>query len=170
MFKILLSTILLLQVSILIPSAHAAETGTALKADSLRAEPYADAKTVGTFAKNDKVEILGKQGAWLKVKAPKSTGWVRLLSVKRGTTTTGSQTSGVLNVASGRAGTGQVVATTGVRGLSEQELKSAKFNEDEMKKLESLTLSASQGQQFANNGGLKAGKFNYLPAAAEGAR
>jgi hypothetical protein len=170
MLKALLSTLLLLQASIFMASVYAAETGTALKADSLRAEPYADAKTVGSFAKNDKLEILSKQGAWLKVKTPKSTGWVRLLSVKRGTASTGSQTSGVLNVASGRAGTGQIVATTGVRGLSEQELKSAKFNEDEMKKLESLTLNASQGQQFANSGGLKASKFSYLPAAPEGTR
>lgn len=170
MLKALLSTLLLFQASIFIPNAYAAEIGTTLKADSLRAEPYADAKTIGTFAKNQKVEILGKQGAWLRIKTPKSTGWVRLLSVKRGTTTTGSQTSGVLGVASGRAGTGQVVATTGVRGLSEQELKSAKFNESEIKKLDSLTLNTNQGQQFANSGGLKASKFSYLPAATEGAR
>ncbi|CAG0962635.1 hypothetical protein MTYP_00815 [Methylophilaceae bacterium] len=150
--------------------AFSAETGTALKADSLRAEPYADARTVGSFARNDKVEILTRQGAWLKVKTAKTTGWVRLLSVKRGTTASGNQAAGVLGVASGRAGTGQVVATTGVRGLSEEELKSAKFNEEEIRKLESNTLSASQGQQFASNGGLKAAKFGYLPAATEGAR
>lgn len=158
MFKVLLAALFLL------PSlAYAAEMGTALKTDSLRAEPYADAKTVGTFAKNDKVEILNKQGAWLKVKTAKTTGWVRLLSVKRGTTTAVSSTSGALSVATGRAGTGQVVATTGVRGLSEEDLKSAKFDEAEIKKMESHTLKASQGQQFASSSGLKAIKFNYLP-------
>ncbi len=145
------------------PASLAAEAGIALKADSLRAEPYADAKTVGSFVKNEKVQILGKQGAWLKVKTAKSTGWVRLLSVKRGTSTANGSTSGALSVASGRAGTGQVVATTGVRGLSEQDLKSAEFSEAQISKLESHTLSASQGQQFADAGGLKAIKFNYLP-------
>ncbi len=170
MLKALLSTLLLIQASFFMPSAYAVETGVALKPDSMRIEPYADAKIVGTFIKDQKVEILSRQGAWLKVKTAKASGWVRLLSVRRGTTTTGSQTSGVLNVASGRAGTGQVVATTGVRGLSEQELKSAKFNEAEISKMESLTIKAAQGQKFAASGGLQATKLNYLPATAGGAK
>ncbi|MEZ0232410.1 MAG: SH3 domain-containing protein [Methylophilaceae bacterium] len=140
-----------------------AEMGTALKADTLRKEPYADAKTSGSFARGDKVEVITKQGAWLKVKAAKSTGWVRLLSVKRGSTATANQTAGILSVASGRAGTGQVVATTGVRGLTEEELKDAKFNEAEVKSLESYTQSTAQGQKFAKAGNLKAIKLEYLP-------
>ena len=42
----------------------AGEAGTALKADILRAEPYADAKTAGNLNKNDAVDILAKKGAW----------------------------------------------------------------------------------------------------------
>jgi len=145
-------------------SSLAAETGSALKNDNLRAEPYADAKVSGSFKRGDSLEILKKQGAWLQVKTRKSTGWVRLLSVKRGTATTGNQAAGVLAVASGRAGTGQVVSTTGVRGLSEQELKAAKFNETEVKTLESYTLSAEQGQQFAKAGNLKPIAFANLKA------
>lgn len=170
MLKAFISILFLLQTCLLMPSVLAAETGIALKADSMRVEPYTDAKVVGTFIKNDKVEILSKQGAWLKVKTSKASGWVRLLSVRRGTVSTTSQTSGALSVASGRAGTGQVVATTGVRGLSEQELKSAKFNEAEISKMESLTLKAGQGQKFAAGGKLQTTKLNYLPANAEGAK
>ena len=155
---------LLLAVILMPGFAIAAETGTALKADSIRAEPYADAKTTGKFSRGDKLEILTKQGAWLKVKTAKTSGWVRLLSVKRGTSSAGgtSNAEGVLNMATGRSGTGQVVATTGVRGLSEEDLKSAKFNEAEVKKLEGYTQSAEQGQKFAGSGGLKATKFAYL--------
>lgn len=169
MLKALFSTILLLQF-ILIPSVFAAEAGTALRADSMRAQPFSDAKIVGSFSKNEQLQILTRQGAWLQVKTGKATGWVRLLSVKRGTTTTASQASGALSVASGRAGTGQVVATTGVRGLSEQELRSAKFNEAEISKMESMTLKADQGKSFATSGKLQATKLNYLPAHAEGAK
>lgn len=146
-------------------AALAAEAGTALKNDTLRKEPYADAKTAGSFKRGESLQILKKQGAWLQVKTPKSTGWVRLLSVKRGTSTTGNQTSGVLAAASGRAGTGQVVSTTGVRGLSEQELKAAKFNESEIKTMESYTLSANDGRSFANAGKLKPIAFANLKAA-----
>ena len=134
----------------------AAETGSALKNDSMRFEPFSDAKVTGSFTRGEGLEIIKKQGAWLQVKTKKSTGWVRLLSVKRGASSSASnQTSGVLAAASGRAGTGQVVSTTGIRGLSEQELKAAKFNETEVKTLESYTLSAEQGKQFATAGKLK---------------
>lgn len=154
----------------LLPSLHgsaalAAEAGTALKNDTLRKEPYADAKTAGNFIRGEKVEILKKQGAWLQVKTKKTTGWVRLLSVKRGTSTAGNQTAGILAAASGRAGTGQVVSTTGVRGLSEQELKAAKFNESEIKTMESYTQSADDGRSFANAGKLKPIAFANLKAA-----
>lgn len=146
-------------------TALAAETGTALKNDTIRKEPYADAKTAGSFTRGESLEILKKQGAWLQVKTKKSTGWVRLLSVKRGASTTGNQTAGILAAASGRAGTGQVVSTTGVRGLSEEELKAAKFNEAEIKTMESYTLSADDGRNFANAGKLKPIAFANLKAA-----
>jgi hypothetical protein len=143
----------------------AAETGSALKADVIRKEPYSDAKKTGDIARGEKLQILGKKGAWLNVKTTKAGGWVRLLSVKRGAASSGSQVKGVLDVASGRAGTGKVVATTGVRGLNEEELKNAKYSEVEVKKLESFTITSGQAQQFAKSGGLKAVKFNYLPAS-----
>jgi hypothetical protein len=157
---IFLATIFLLPGSCL-----AKELGTALKADSLRSEPYADAKTTGSFARGENLEILSKKGAWLQVKTAKSSGWVRLFSVKRSANgaSGANQISGVLGIASGRAGTGQVLATTGVRGLSEEELKNAKFNEVEVSLLESHSQSAEQSRQFASKGGLKAIPFTYLP-------
>ncbi len=143
--------------------ALAGETGTALKLDSLRAEPFADAKSVGSLNKNDSVEILTKKGAWLQVKSKKSTGWVRLLSVKRGGAS--SSGSGLSDIASGRTGTGKVVSTTGIRGLSAEELKAAKFNEDEMKKMEGYAVNPSDGQRFANAGGLVTTNMSYFKGA-----
>ena len=141
----------------------AGESGTAIKMDSLRAEPFADAKTVGSLAKNDSVEILTKKGAWLQVKSKKSTGWVRLLSVKRGGVS--SSGSAISDVASGRTGTGKVVSTTGIRGLSAEELKAAKFNEEEMKQMESYQTSAADAKSYAAAGGLSANKMAYLSGA-----
>ena len=81
---------------------------------------------------------------------------MRLLSVKRGgASASGSNVSGALDVASGRAGTGKVVSTTGVRGLSAEELKAAKFSESEVKFLEAQTVDSIQAQVFASEGGLK---------------
>ena len=156
---------LILKIGLLIAlGAHihalASEAGTALKADILRSEPFADAKTVGNINKNDALDILSKKGAWLQVKSRTKTGWVRILSVKRGGTTNSG--SNIADIASGRTGTGKVVSTTGIRGLSAEELKAAKFNEDEMKKMESYTLAPADGQKFANAGGLASNKLAYL--------
>lgn len=142
-----------------------ADMGTALKTDSLRAEPFADAKTAGNINRGDTLQILTKQGAWLKVKSKKNAGWVRILSVKRGAaSSTTSSASDVLSMASGRAGTGNVVATTGVRGLSSEDLKSAKFNESEVKLMESQAQTSAQAREFAANGRLKSVSMSYLPA------
>jgi len=164
-----LSTLIVLGLSSPIAS-FGGDAGTALKADTLRSTPFADAKSIGTLSKNDAVDILAKKGAWLQVTTQKSTGkkstgWVRLLSVKRGGASNSNQAKGLADVASGRAGTGKVVSTTGIRGLSAEELKTAQFNETEMKKLESYTLTSNDGQKFATAGGLTATKVPYFTGA-----
>ncbi|OYZ04834.1 MAG: ligand-binding protein SH3 [Methylophilales bacterium 16-45-7] len=141
----------------------AAESGTALKADTLRTQPYADAKSSGALVKNESLQILSKKGAWLQVKTKKATGWVRLLSVKRAGT--GNALKGTMDVATGRAGTGKVVSTTGIRGLSAEELKAAKFNEAEMNKLDGYAVNKSVAQQFATSGGLSSNQTAYLKGA-----
>lgn len=152
--KQLIGIILLSATPILV--CFASEKGVVLKVDSLRSEPYADAKTIGKLAKGDHVDILSKKGAWLQVKSNRNSGWVRLLSVKRGSIqNSGNGIVGAIDIASGRAGTGKVVSTTGVRGLSAEDLKAAKFNEAEVKLMESYTIEPSLAKSFANDGGLK---------------
>jgi hypothetical protein len=148
---------------LLMTPAIAAETGTLLKADALRAEPFGDAKTLVALAVGDKVEILKKDGGWLQVKAKKGTGWVRMLSVRRGEAAKKpGEAAGVLNLASGRAGTGKVVATTGIRGLNEEELKTATFNEAELKLAESYATRGADAKKFAAQGKLAARPLPYL--------
>jgi uncharacterized protein YgiM (DUF1202 family) len=146
--------------------AGAQETGTALKADEIKAEPFKDAKTLGKIAKGDKVEILGRQSGWLQVKAGSKKGWVRMLSVRRGQAgqkDAAQQIGGVAGLATGRAGTGEVVSSTGVRGLSEEELKGARFDEAQVVKAESHAASAADAKTFAAQGKLTAQKIAFLP-------
>jgi len=153
----------------LVGATWAGERGSALKADDIKAEPYRDARTVGALKAGDAVEILKSQGGWLQVKSVKGNGWVRMLSIRRGAARTGSSDlSGLAGVATGRAGTGQVVATTGVRGLNEEELKAAKFDEAQVKKLESFSVGKAEAQKFAAAGKLAARSLEYLPAPEAG--
>jgi uncharacterized protein YgiM (DUF1202 family) len=145
--------------------ALAGESGRMLKADQLRAKPFLDAKAVGTLAPGDRVEILQKQGGWFQVKTAKGGGWVRMLSVRRGAARqSGNEVAELFGLASGRAGTGRVVATTGIRGLSEDELKAAQYNEAELQALESYAATRAEAQQFAASGKLVPRTVEYLPA------
>ena len=146
-------------------TAVAGERGTSLKADDLKAEPFRDARTVGSLNAGDSVEILKKQGGWFQVKSGKGSGWVRMLSIRRGEARKGSvDAAGVLDLASGRAGTGRVVASTGIRGLGEEDLKAAKYNELELKKAESFAATQAEAWRFAAEGKLVARKVDYLSA------
>ena len=156
---------LMLGALLLSGALYAAENGTLLKGDELKAEPFRDAKTVAALAAGDKVDILKKEGGWYEVKSTKGKGWVRMLSIRKGDARKGGgDASGVLALASGRAGTGKVVATTGIRGLNEEELKAAKFNETELKRAESYTTGKAEAAKFPAAGKLAARPFDYLPA------
>ncbi|MEO8331868.1 MAG: SH3 domain-containing protein [Gallionella sp.] len=144
---------------------YAAESGTALKGDEIKAGPFRDAKTVATLATGDKVDILKKDGGWLQINSARGKGWVRMLSIRKGDARKHSgDASGLLGLASGRAGTGKVVASTGIRGLNEEELKAAKFSEEEVKLTESYASGKSDAARFASQGKLVARPFDYLAA------
>ncbi len=164
--RMIKNSLLALLAAFVCSSVLAAETGVVLKPDQLRADAFSDAKVVGNLSKNDTVDILNKKGAWLQIKSGGKTGWVRLLTVKRNSAG-GNNLAGVVGVATGRSGTGKVVSTTGIRGLSAEDLKTAQFNEAETKKLESYTVSADEAKQFAASGGLSSRQTPYFQGASQ---
>jgi hypothetical protein len=88
-----------------------------------------------------------------------------MLAIRRGEARKRSiDTDKILDLASGRAGTGKVVATTGIRGLTEEQLKKAKYNEAELKKVESFTTSEEELRKFAAAGKLVVRTVDYLPS------
>lgn len=148
-------------------AAGAADPGTLTKADTLRAKPFTDAAVVSNLATGAKVDIITRSGAWYQVKSGTKTGWVRMLSVRRGAATASSNIAGLANVASGRTGTGKVTTTTGVRGLDAQELDTAKFDEAQIKSSEAYRVSAKDADAFAKAGKLTLRDVKPLPAPAK---
>ena len=159
-FKIILMFFCLLAMQ----QVAAVETGSALKTEAIKKEPFSDAKTMGTLSLGDKVNIFKKEGGWLNVKSAKGNGWVRMLSIRRGDAKKEKTLADSFKgLASGRSGTGKVVATTGIRGLSDEELKSAKFDAGELKLAESYLTTRAEARSFADQGKLKARGRDYLP-------
>lgn len=152
-------------------TASAGESGTTVKTDTLKAAPFADAAVIATLPAGSKVEILNKNGGWYQVKSPQGSGWIRLLSLRRGVakaTSAGSELSGLAGLASGRSGTGRIVATTGIRGLNEEQLKAAKYDEKQITLAESFATTRPAAQKFASQAKLTQRKVDYLPDPSTG--
>ncbi|NLI76745.1 MAG: SH3 domain-containing protein [Candidatus Riflebacteria bacterium] len=138
--------------------------GQAVKPEAIRAEPFTDAREVGTLAKGDPVEIQARDGGWLRITSRAGNGWVRMLGIRRGEAGKARFTAeGVLGLASGRAGTGTVVATTGIRGLNEEDLQGARFAGVQVELLESYGVSRAEAREFAGQASLQARSVPYLP-------
>ena len=147
-------------------TAQAGESGTTIKSDSLKDAPFADANIIATLPAASKIDILKQQGGWYQINSAKGSGWIRMLSIRRGAAKTGSagsELSGLAALSSGRAGTGKIVSTTGIRGLNEEELKAAKYDEKQLKLLDAYSTSRNDAQKFAAQGKLTAIKMDYLP-------
>ncbi|MBW8371105.1 MAG: SH3 domain-containing protein [Thiobacillus sp.] len=141
-----------------------AAPGTVLRNEKLYSQPSANAKLAGTVAKGASVNIHAKQGGWLRVTSGKTTGWIRLLSVRAGAGGLGGAGLGdVVGAATTRSDPSRVVAVAGLRGLNDEDLKQAKFNADELGRLEALKVTASQARSHAGQSGLVAVNVPALP-------
>jgi hypothetical protein len=141
-----------------------AAPGTVLRAEKLYSQPAVTSKVTASVAKGANVDILAKQGGWLQVKAGKSTGWIRLLSVRAGAGGVGGAGVGdVVGAATTRSDPSRVVAVAGLRGLNAEDLKQAKFNEAEVARMETLKVTAAQARSFAGQSGLAVARVPDLP-------
>jgi hypothetical protein len=146
------------------PAEVSSAPGTVLRAEKLYSEPASTSKVTASVAKGASVEILGKQAGWLRVKAGSQSGWIRLLSVRAGAGGLGGAGVGdVVGAATTRSDPTRVVAVAGLRGLNDEDLKQAKFNAEELARMEARSVSATQVRTFASQAGLAAVSVPDLP-------
>jgi len=147
--------------------ALAEETGYMIRQTEIKAQPAADADTVGVLRERSRVQVKRRQGAWLEITSEGGSGWVRMLGVRMGSASTSSSSSGLfslMNVArTGSSGTG---IAAGVRGLDKEQIKNAKPNPAELQKLNDYAVSPDEAERFAAESNLAAQRIDYL--AAEG--
>lgn len=141
-----------------------AAPGTVLRDEKLYSQPSSSATVAGGAVKGASVNILAKQGGWLRVTAGKTTGWIRLLSVRVGEGGLGGAGLGdVVGAATTKSDPSRVVAVAGLRGLNDEDLKQAKFNADELARLDAWGVTATQARTFASQSGLAAVNVPSLP-------
>lgn len=151
-------SLLFLVIGLLAQSVSAAP-GTMIKDEDLRSSPSGMAAKVASVSKGSTVEVLARQGGWTQVRAGSRTGWVRILSVRSTVSTTSAGDLAALTAKRD----GQVVAVAGLRGLNEEELKTAKFNAQELKLLDNYKSDQVEAANFARAANLVSRKVAYLP-------
>ncbi len=161
---------LLLGASLLSSIAMAATSGVLIKSETVYAQPTSAATPIASLSKGSNVSVISKQGGWLQVNMGAKQGWVRMLSVRTSgavTSGSGSDIAGIAQMATGKRQPGKIVATAGVRGLSEEDLKTAHYSEQGISELARYQVSASAASNFAKQGKLVKQNIAYLPAPVE---
>jgi hypothetical protein len=148
-------------------TAAAAESAYTIRPTELKAKPYSDAQTLTTLPPRTQVEVLARQSSWTQVKSVSFSGWVKMLNLRY--EATGRNRRGdnglaaLFNVAStGRSGS---TVTTGIRGLSEEQLKNTKPNPQELQAAKRYAVSREEAQRYAAAGKLHAQNVGYLEGA-----
>ncbi|MES2150441.1 MAG: SH3 domain-containing protein [Pseudomonadota bacterium] len=162
------SMFILSGMALLVAGAGAAELAYTVRPTEMKAKPFSDAAVVHSLAESSKVDVLQRQASWMQVKAEKSTGWVKMLSLRfdavSGAPKAGGASSNLsvlMNIAS--TGTGGSTPTTGVRGISEEALKNPHANPVQLRQLNELTLAPGELDAFAKTGKLSSKTMEFLP-------
>ncbi|KGQ20705.1 Peptidase M48 [Lysobacter dokdonensis DS-58] len=111
--------------------------------------------TVATLKQGEQVSIAGQQGLWFQVTLPAGgNGFVRVNDVRLQYAKAGAKTNNALF--SGKAGTGRASETAGVRGIDENDLKTAGYDAAQMAQLEGNRVTPDAAASDAQSKGLQA--------------
>jgi hypothetical protein len=155
--------------SLLLPlaPAAAAERAAVIRASELKAKPFMDAPTSANLAANQQVNVLSRQGAWVQIEAGGASGWVRMLNLRM---EAGTAQASAAPVRRGRfssptslfTGSTGTTATTGIKGMDEEDIRNASVNYAELQRLGTLAVQPAEASATAQRNGLKETKVAYL--------
>jgi hypothetical protein len=144
---------------------YAKQLAYTVRSTEIKQKPFSDAATVATLNEKVSVNILSRQGGWVRITSESGNGWVKMLSLRSDNTAAKQGDSGLqslLNV--GRSGSSGITVATGVRGLSEEDLKNAHPNPRELEKLQNYAVNKAKAEKFARDAKMKTRKLDYLPS------
>jgi len=136
--------------------ARADEQGFTNRATELKERAAADAPTLASLPENTPVKVLARGGAWTKVEAGGKAGWVRVFHLRFPAVVEASSSGGSglasLGSALGFGGSGDEkarLATTGIRGLSTEDVKNANPDPEALARMQSFRADKPSAERFA---------------------
>jgi SH3 domain-containing protein len=136
--------------------ARAEEQAFTGRATEMKERAMADSATLASLAENTPVKVLARGGGWAHVEAGGKSGWVRVFHlrfpavVETSTSSAGGLSSLGSALGFARPRTQQAnLATTGVRGLTEEDLKNASPDPAALRRLQSWRADRGGAERFA---------------------
>lgn len=172
----------LLALVLALPLAAAAQEAFTNRSTDMKERAEAGARTLKSLAVNTPVKVISKGGGWTRVEAGGQSGWVQMFHLRYPGSTEKTRTSsggGDFLSSIGSTLTGQRsnpnanLATTGVRGFSQEELKNATPDPEALRKLQSYRADRAAAERFARDAKLAAVKVDdpeSAPAPSKGGR
>jgi len=136
------------------------------RATELKEKGDAQSKTVASLAENTAVKVLGRGGAYTQVEANGQKGWVRAFHLRFPATIEKSESGGGLSSLTSIFGGSReqkqaTIGTTGIRGLSPEDLKNAAPDAAALAKAQSYRSDKPTAERFAREGKLADVKVDY---------
>ena len=163
--RCLLAAVLLLAAAL---AAGAQEQAFTNRSTELKDRGASDGATLRTLPENTELKVLARGGGWTRVDAGGQQGWVRVFHLRfPATADTASASGGGLASLSSALGFGRsrsqqtTIATTGVRGLSQEDLKNASPDGEALKRMQSFRADQAAAERFAREGKLSAVDIPY---------
>jgi hypothetical protein len=151
-----------------------ADSAHTIRATDLHAESQSDAATLAAIPENTALDVLQRRGAWSQVKAGAQTGWVRMLDLRFDVKPGASNASGSSNPAGGLNGllasgrtSNSGTDTTGVRGMTEEDLNKAQANPMEFQKMQAYASDKNTAIAFGKRPKLTQSNVPYFPEPAK---
>ena len=164
--------------------AQANETGVIVRLAPVYSDANSVSPVVGQISAGSRVTVFERKGGWKQIfSEPKSLiGWVRSYQVREnmviksaeietepdsrgflsGLASFSRKASGLFGSGGGSSSTSSGTATIGVRGLSEAELKAAKPDPEELKKMQGFASNKTRAAVFARSGKLEVQRVEHF--------
>ena len=136
----------------------------------LKEQPDDASLTLVELAEGSVVELGNRQGAWYEASTESASGWMRMLNVRL---SSGQQRPGGAGVQSLlQVGRTDATVTTGVRGLTVEDLKHARENRAALQTMAAMQPASEDVDAFAADGELFPGEVDdpEPPARGRGSR
>jgi len=157
----------LLAATLLAAAAWAQEQAFTSRSTELKDLGSPSGKTLATLPENTPVKVVARAGGWTKVDANGQQGYVNVFHLRFPATvekasSSSNPLSGIAGLFGGnRQAQGTTIATTGIRGLSPEDLKNASPNPEALAKAESYRADKPTAERYAKDGKLASASVNY---------